>query len=184
MAEALIRCPHCKKQKPREVGAINRARNDGYAIYCSRRCSGLARRTKKPPKRIRKALKAAYDARRRVELRDEIRAEKAEYHQRTYDPVKARRVRRKRREWHTEYCRRYYADPKRRAAKVRYDERRRAELLFGRTYWADCHRLLVRLQNEIRRREPRWYERAKARGYYENLRTTKERKRDVKISGW
>lgn len=164
-----------------DTGAFNRAMAGTGRVFCGQRCFGLSRRKPKPPKAERRAKKAAYDLIRRTLLADEMRAEKREYHKRTYDPVKARKVRLARAAWHLEYCRKYYADPKRKAAKVRYDQRRRSAM-FGQ--FAGAHRLLVKLKKEICKRQPDRYERAKARGYYNNLRTTQERKRDAQISRW
>lgn len=181
----LITCPRCKKRKPRVVGAINRARKVGAPIYCSARCASMARRKPKLPKRVRKARKAAYDVRYREHNRDEIREKKREYYLRTKSPEKTRAFNRKRRQYHVEYCRKYYSNPKRKAAKVRYDSVRRALIIYrGHREWAECHRLLIRLQSLIRKQQPSGYERRKARGYYDNKRTVIERKRDAQISRW
>ena len=75
----------------------------------------------------------------------------------------------------------YYADPKRKQEKVDYDQRRRDAKY---AEYAECHRLLIELQNLVRTLEPSGYERAKARGYYNNGRQVIERKRDANISRW
>lgn len=149
-------------------------------MYCNRTCCGLARRVERSAE-DKKVRKAAYDlARRNGELREKILAEKRERHRRTYTPEKGREYRATRNFDHTEYCRRYYADPERKAAKVRYDRERRAQLDYGP--FAEAAMLLVDLEKEIIRREPDGYERRKARGYYE--RTAQQRKRNAGISRW
>lgn len=149
-------------------------------VFCSQACFGKSRRKKKPPIAARRAKKAAYDAIRRVLLADEIKAEKREYYKRAYDPAKAAKVRKKRMAWHVAYCRRYYADPKRKAAKVRYDSNRRAAQ-YGE--FAGAFKLLVRLKREVNKKLPDKYERAKARGYYDRP-TNQQRKRDAQVSRW
>ena len=72
-------------------------------------------------------MKAAYDARRRAELCDRLKAEKAAYHKRTYDPAKAAEQRKARMPRHVEYCRR----PEYRNWKVEYDRKYRAQKDFG-----------------------------------------------------
>lgn len=175
----IIVCNHCGRKVRLDASAVNRAKRDGRRIFCGRRCSGLARRKPKLPARERKAKKAAYDVVYRAHLADEIREKKREYFQRTYDPVKAARERKKKMAWHVAYCRKYYADPKRKAAKVAYDKRRRYSQ-YGE--FSSAARLLTRLQKEICKLSPDRYERAKARGYYD--RTAQQRKRDAQISRW
>lgn len=176
-----VRCSQCSKRHPVDTGVYNRAMARTGRLFCSRACFGLSRRKPKLPLAERKAKKAAYDVLYRAVNADERRAQKREYHKLTYDAVKAAKKRKARARWHIEYCRRYYADPKRKAAKVRYDQRRR-----DRQYgdFAQAARLLRKLKAEVIKKIPDKYERAKARGYYNNQRTTQERKRDAQISRW
>ena len=71
---------------------------------------------------ISKKEKAAYDREYRKKNLAWIKAKKADYFQRTYDPVKAAKERKKRMPEHVEYCR----QPKYRAYKRKYDRKRRA----------------------------------------------------------
>ena len=83
-----IACAHCGKQTDKSTSEVNRARKAGLSLYCDRACSGLGRRKHRAAaQKIEE--KRAYDAARRVALADEIKAQKAAYHKRTYDPVKA-----------------------------------------------------------------------------------------------
>lgn len=158
-------CPHCGVTATKEVGAVNRARRLGYAVYCSRTCSGLARRLERSGDELR-SLKAAYDVEYRARNLETIRQKKAARFQRTYDPSKAREHRKARMPYHVEYCRRYYADPVKKQEKVEYDIRVR-----GAQYadYFEAWRLLIELEREIRTRLPDKYERAKARGYYDKF---------------
>ena len=110
-------------------------------------------------------LKAEYDMNYREAMREELAEKKRNYFKRTYDPDAAREHRRTRAFDHTAYCRRYYADPKRKAEKVEYDKWRRAGLLVGE--YAECLVLLIELKKEIIKQVPDRYERMKARGYYD-----------------
>jgi hypothetical protein len=177
-------CAHCNKPHGRRAAYVNRAAKCGLPLYCDRRCAGLARRTEKPPLAVRRALKREYDIKYRLENREYIRERKREDYQAHRDPVKERRIRKANMARHVAYCRKYYQDPKRKAFKVAYDKYYKAKLLYGDNYWAECHVLLVKLEKAVRELEPNKYERAKARGYYGNGRTTQERKRNAKISRW
>lgn len=176
-------CTQCAKRFHKERGQLNRSlRESPGKLYCSQRCSGLARRRPRLPIAERRAKKAAYDlVRRNGPLRDEILAEKREYFRAHRDPAKERATRKARSAYHVAYCRKYYADPKRKAHKVRYDQRRR-DMRWGE--WAECARLVIKLERLIRSKQPSWYERAKARGYYTWEHSTQKRKRDAQISRW
>lgn len=137
-----ITCAHCGKVADKAAGAVNRARKVGLAIYCDRICAGLGRR--KQPKSVeqRKAEKRAYDAVRRDALADEIKAAKAAYHKRTYDPAKAAIHRQKRMPYHVEYCRR----PEYREWKREYDRQYRASKEYGE--FAECFLLVMDIRAE------------------------------------
>jgi hypothetical protein len=181
-------CTQCGDSFEKERSQLNRAllASPGR-LFCSRKCTGLARRRPKLPLAERKAKKAAYDAIRRVQLADEIRAEKRERHKLTYtyEQAKAKREDRKQRlghDYHARYCRQYFAaDPKRKTRKVTYDRRRR-DAAFGE--FAACAKLLRELQALIRQRSPNKYERLVARGYYLNRQSSQERKRNAQSSRW
>lgn len=106
---------------------------------------------------ISKREKAIYDRKYRKKNRDRLRASKAAYFKRTYDPGKAAKERKKRMPQHVEYCR----QPKYRAYKRRYDLKRRASA-YGQ--FADCYRLLLLLQAEIKKQEPDRFERYRQSG--------------------
>lgn len=176
-----VRCCQCRKHYSVDTGAYNRAMAGTGKLFCSQACFGISRRKPKPPLVERKAKKAAYDVIYRAANAEDRVAAKREYHKLTYDPVKAAKKRKSRARWHVEYCRKYYADPKRKAQKVRYDQRRR-DAKYGE--FAPAVRLIRKLKREVCQKIPDKYERAKARGYYNNQRTTQERKRDAQISRW
>lgn len=135
-------CAYCGKIADKSAGAVNRARNAGMNLYCNRVCSGLGRR--RAPKSVeqRKAEKRDYDAARRVALAAEIKAEKAAYHKRTYDPAKQREYNQRRMPHHVEYCRR----PEYREWKREYDRRYRANKEYGE--FADCFLLVMDIRAE------------------------------------
>lgn len=159
-------CRYCGAVVQQRRGAINRAIRKGKPLYCDRECAGAARRV---PLEQKKAAKRVYDAQRRVEKADEIRAKKAVYFQRTYDPAKARERRAKNMDRHVEYCRR----PEYVAYKSEYDLRRHAKE-YGE--YAEAYLLLLDLEREIRSRAT-WYERNKANGYF--TRSAKQRRREL-----
>lgn len=136
-----FQCAHCGATSHTSTGAFNRAINRGAPLYCGKECSGLARRKWKSPKQ-RKAEKSAYDAVRRVELAERIKAEKREYHKRTYDPIKAAAVRSKRMPYHVEYCR----TPEYREWKREYDRTYRANKEYGE--FAECFLLVMDIRAE------------------------------------
>ncbi len=182
-----VTCAQCRRSHLKQAGHVNRTRKLGGKFYCSLRCSGLARRKPKLPEAERRAKKATYDAIRRAQMADEIKAEKREYYRRTFDAKKAKAVREARKlrlgaDYHTKYMRKYFADPKRKLAKRLYDRRRRDRRTLGP--YASAAIVLRKLEALIRKREPSHYERRKSRGYYDTDRTTQQRKRDAQISRW
>lgn len=134
-------CAHCGVMATTASGAFNRAQKAGAPLYCGRECAGLGRRKGKSLEQ-RKAEKSAYDAARRVELADRIKAEKREYHLRTYDPVKAAEVRKRRMPYHVEYCR----TPEYREWKREYDRKYRASKEYGE--FAECFLLVMDIRAE------------------------------------
>jgi hypothetical protein len=99
-----------------------------------------------------KARKAAYDKRYRKLNKARLKAKKAAYFRRTYDPVKAAEIRKKRMPYHVAYCR----QPWYRAWKRDYDRRRRAEK-FGS--FAEAYKMLRQLVKEVKKQMPDRFER-------------------------
>lgn len=161
-------CALCGGLVHQSTSAINRAAREGRPIYCGRKCAGLARRNLMQPAE-KKELKRLYDARRRQELRDQLREKKREYHKRTYDPAKAAAHRKTRMPRHIEYCRR----PEYREWKSAYDQQRRAKIMFGE--FADAALLLMQVESEIERRATR-QEIAQTNGTYNKA---QRRKREL-----
>jgi hypothetical protein len=127
VAKSQVWCEWCNSRVWKENGAIKRARSAGLGLYCNRACSGLGRRgTEHDPDDLRER-KAAYDRRRRVELADRIRAEKAEYYRLNHDREKERQYRKANMARHVEYCR----SPAYREKKKAYDRKHLAEKHFG-----------------------------------------------------
>ena len=126
-----FRCSWCGCVADRRAGDVNRALRGGINLYCGRVCFGLSHRENKTELQ-RKAEKQRYDAQRRINIAEELKAIKAAYHKRTYDPVKAAKTRKERMPYHVEYCRR----PEYRRWKSEYDRRYRAAEYgpFGEAY--------------------------------------------------
>lgn len=100
----------------------------------------------------RKARKAAYDRQYRERNQDRIRVNKSAYFQRTYDPIKAAKERKKTMPQHLEYCR----QPKYKAYKRQYDKQRKLAA-FGS--FCEAYTALRELQKEIRKQMPDRFER-------------------------
>lgn len=99
-----------------------------------------------------KQRKAAYDREYRKKNRQRIAANHAAYFQRTYDPVKAAKERKKKMPEHVRYCQQaWYREYKR-----EYDKKRRAGRFGG---FADAYKVLLTLKKEIRRQMPDRFER-------------------------
>lgn len=120
------KCAHCGKAADKAAGHVNRARAAGLNLYCNRRCSGLGRRSGKT-KAQKREEKRLYDIVYRAKNREKRKAQKREYHERTYDPVKAAAYRKTRMPYHVEYCRR----PDYVKWKKSYDRKYRAKKDFG-----------------------------------------------------
>ena len=144
MALVEIKCETCGRTAFKQKGSVNRARKIGAPLYCSRACAGIARRRFKTPEQ-KKEEKRLYDIEYRRRNRDRIRAKKAEYFKRTYDPAKAAVERKKRMAQHVEYCRR----PEYRQYKKAYDRQYRAKRLYG-GFW-EAYLLTLDIRNEVLR---------------------------------
>lgn len=170
--ETLV-CANCHQPFRKEVGQANRQRRGvgpDVPFFCRRACHQESRRLHKP-KTQRVAEKAAYDRKYRERNLASIKAKKHDYTQRTYDPDKARRERAAKLEWHRAYAKTYREDPKWKDHKREYD-REYTAAAYGE--FAECHALLIELDRAVRVQP--WYERARERGYYNNGRTTQERR--------
>jgi hypothetical protein len=94
-----------------------------------------------------KKAKAEYDRKYRKKNRARLKAEKAAYFQRTYDPIKAAKERKKKMPAHAEYCRQSWY----KAWKKEYDKKHRASE-YGE--FAEAYALLLELLKEINRQQP------------------------------
>jgi hypothetical protein len=162
-----FKCAHCGVEADRFVGEVNRSRRSGLPLYCGRECAGLERRKWESPAQ-RKAEKQAYDAARRIALADELRAKKAEYHKRTYDPAKAAVERKKRMPKHIEYCQ----SQKYREWKREYDRQYLAKKDYGE-FW-ECHLLALDIREEVLRQSSDYDIRLEKGG----IAKTQQRRRD------
>jgi len=140
-----FRCAQCGRKTDRPAGHVNRSRARGDNLYCGRRCAGLGRR--KPPKTMaqKKLEKREYDKLYRARNLESIKAKKAAYFKRTYDPDAARIERKRNMPAHVEYCR----QPKYKAWKRDYDRRYRAKE-YGP--FAEAYQLTIDLNREIKER--------------------------------
>jgi len=134
-------CAHCGTLASKATGHVNRARAQGLRLFCSKACSGLARRKGKTLEQ-RKEEKRIYDAEYRLRDPDGLKARKAAYYQLTHDPVKEAEKRRKIMPRHVEYCRR----PEYLEWKRAYDQQYRDNKLYGE--FAECFRLVLDIRGE------------------------------------
>ena len=154
-------CAYCGKQNEAYPGHLNRAEKGGYSVYCNRKCSGLGRRDKRSEEEKR-AAKKVYDAEYREKNHGRLKIEKAEWYQKTRDPIKEAEHRKKNMARHVEYCR----QPKYRKWKQEYDieyrdknrekiKDRNAKAYSKQNYgdYAEAHRALC--QNETIIKEKR-----------------------------
>jgi hypothetical protein len=138
---ASFTCAYCQREASQPAGAVNRARKIGASLYCDRKCSGLGRRMHKT-KAEKVEEKRLYDAEYRRKNRAMLKAKKAEYFKRTYNPAKAAVERKNRMAAHVEYCRR----PEYREWKRGYDRQYRAVKEYGE--YAECFLLTQDIRAE------------------------------------
>ena len=144
-----ITCPVCKSKCGKPAGHVNRSRKSGAPIYCSKECSGIARR-KNITEREKKKRKAAYDREYRAKNSDRIKANKAEYFQKAYDPEDAavKRAKVKKESPEIEARRReYMASDVYKSRKKKYDRRYRAAVNYG-PEWGECMALALDVRDE------------------------------------
>lgn len=137
-----IKCAFCGHKSDKATSAVNRAARERRPLYCNRLCAGAAKRKHKTTEQ-KKSEKSAYDAQRRIDLADQIKAKKAAYHKRTYDKEKARKERKAKMHRHIEYCRR----PEYREWKSAYDREYRAKKCYG-PMW-EAFLLALDIRNEV-----------------------------------
>jgi hypothetical protein len=142
MKTVLLECDFCDAPIVRREASFAKY---GPRAFCDRQCFCQWRRKNKTAGQ-KKAEKAAYDREYRARNAERLRKIKADYFQRTYDPVAAAVERKKTMPRHVEYCRR----PEYRRKKHVYDIKRRNRLQFGP--FADCAILLRDLESEIGKR--------------------------------
>lgn len=165
-------CAHCEKTAEKPAGTVNRARAAGLRLFCGRRCFGLDRRKHKT-KAQRIEEKRLYDAAYRAKNLAMLKAKKAAYHKRSYDPAKAAVARKKRMPWHLQYCRR----PEYKRWKQGYDRKYRSKRFYGP--FAEAAMLAVDLNREVKSRSSD-YEIRKANG---TLNKTQSRRRETSAEG-
>jgi hypothetical protein len=150
----MTRCDHCGAELHKQPSAINRAAAVGARLFCNRTCAGLARRSGKSAEQ-KKAEKAAYDAKRRTELADQIKTQKREIYLRNREHYLRQHTEYRNRPEnvarHNAYCRR----PEYVAEKREYDRRRRAVKQFGEEF-AESFLLLQDIEKEIDSRATRY----------------------------
>ena len=139
-------CSYCGKTAERHTGEVNRAIRQGARLYCNKTCFGLAHRKHKTEAQ-KKEEKRLYDIEYRRKNRAALKAKKAAYFQRTYDPAKAAIQRKGRMAYHVEYCRR----PEYRAWKREYDRQYRAKRDYGE-FW-ECFLLTQDIRDECLSRQ-------------------------------
>ncbi len=133
-------CPHCQKEFEVYVAYLNKANSIGAPRYCSKACSGLARRKGITPEQF-KANKAAYD--KEYRLREGQKEKHRASWKKNYNPVKAAEYRKKRMPIHVEYCR----QPEYKEKKIVYDREHRAKKLYGE-HWESAI-LIEQINNKL-----------------------------------
>jgi hypothetical protein len=122
---------------------------------------------------ISKEAKAVYDREYRKKNRAILKLKKAAYFQRTYDPVKAAKERKKKMPKHVEYCR----QPWYKAYKREYDKRHKLSR-FGE--FAEAYIVLDMLKKEIRKQQPDRFELYKQSGRHQWNPINQQRRRDAR----
>jgi hypothetical protein len=162
-----IICPICGNGKEVSPSAFNRAKKHCKKLYCGKRCAGIARRSNKTKDQKVKE-KQLYDKLYRMRNKELLKAKKAEYFKKNYDPEKARIKRKKNMRLHVQYCR----SPKYKRYKKAYDKKYRAKTQYG-DFWESY--LLVLKVDEILKTTTDRYEIRKQNGI---LNKTQERRRN------
>lgn len=139
-------CPVCKKESEKYVGHYNRSKSIGAPVYCDRICAGIGRRDNKTTEQ-KKQEKAEYDKKLRS---DEAYSAKKkitqhEWFTRDYseNPAKYKKRREDKYPKHLQYL----STPKYKAWKKGYDEKFRANKLYGE--FAEASIVLTRIEAEL-----------------------------------
>ena len=145
-------CAYCGKEFDKPTGEYNYSIKIGMKFYCSRKHSGLGRRTNETPEEKR-AIKAWYDQFLNISMTEDEREleelQRMVYFQWDYarNPEKHKERRRDRMAAHLEYCR----QPEYKEWKKGYDELYRAKKDYGD--WWESAIALKNLDKEIDYRE-------------------------------
>ena len=135
-------CPHCKNKAEKANGYVNRARKLNVPIYCSKKCSAMARSYFRTDEQ-KKAIKKQYDAEYR--FRPYVLLQKALYFFLDYreNPEKYKKKRQRRMKAHIEYCR----QPEYKKYKKQYDQNYRFNKEYGE--YAEAAKALLKLEEEL-----------------------------------
>lgn len=140
--KSLIKCYFCGLSALRENTAITRAKKENKNMFCDRTCAGLSRRKNKTEAQ-KKTDKAVYDVNYRESNRDKIKINKANWFNKTYDPLSAAIERKLNMPRHLEYCR----QPEYVAKKKIYDRKYKAKKAYG-NFW-EAAVLVLDIDDEI-----------------------------------
>lgn len=137
-------CPICKKESEKYVGHFNRSNSIGAPVYCGRICAGIGRRDNKTVEQKKKE-KAEYDKKFRTFYYDTIKDKKAKAFKIDYaaNPEKYKKERQRRYPEHLKYLQR----PEYKAWKKDYDEKFRANKLYGE--FAEASIILTKVEREL-----------------------------------
>lgn len=168
MRQFIVPCAFCGADTQKSASEVNRAKRVDARLFCDKSCAGQARRSRKT-REERRAEKARYDKQRREELRGSLLKEKREAYRAMVrnrsDELRRKQKEQRARQKASGYRNQYIRSERYKKYKHEYDTSKRSRKRYGE--FAECHRLLLELEKEIRRRCPDKYERLKARGYYE-----------------
>lgn len=140
-----IVCPFCKCSVDRDLGDVNRAKKLGNPIYCSKKCSGLARRNNKSIEQ-KKAEKAEYDRKYREKNDAELRIKRHNWFMQDYTkyPEKYKKERQRRYANHLKYLQ----TPEYKAWKKEYDQKYRSNKFYGE--FGECAIILFEIEKIIK----------------------------------
>lgn len=125
----------------------------------------------------KKQKKKLYDARRRIEKSELIKAQKAKFCKTPAGRAMQKRNREKTKDYHLEYCR----SPEYKNWKRSYDRVHRAKFYHGQ-FW-ECMLLIDEIEKEVIKRVPDKYERLKMRGVIDRCIARRSLKRHLQL-GW
>jgi hypothetical protein len=138
-----LTCPHCGKECDIKTGYVNRAIKLGVPIYCTRVCSGLARR-KNYTDDQKKQIKADYDRQYRANNEELIKVKKSTYYKTEAGRALQKRNREKFKESHKEYVK---TERYRLGYKQQYDKKYHAKKKYGEFFEASI--ILDELEKKI-----------------------------------